>query len=169
MKLARIFRHLVAPHWLARRAFSPASLRAIQAAVAAAEKYHAGELRFVVEAGLPFVDLWRGVSPRERAMELFSRLRVWDTAQNSGVLIYVQLIDRRVEIVADRGIALHVAQEQWESVCRGMEGSFRSGAYGPGALAAIARIGELLAEHFPAHPGGLAPPHNELPDRPLIL
>ncbi len=169
MKLARIFRHLAAPHWLARRAFSRDSLKAVEAAVAASEKHHAGELRFVVEAGLPFVDLWRGVTPRERATELFSRLRVWDTAQNSGVLVYVQLIDRRVEIVADRGIAAHVAQEQWQAVCRGMEASFRSGAYGPGAVAAIARIGELLAAHFPPQPGEPAQPQNELPDRPLIL
>ena len=165
MKLARILRHLIAPHWLARRAFPQASLTAIGAAVANSEQHHGGELRFVVEAGLPFTDLWRGVSPRSRAAEIFSRLRVWDTEHNSGVLIYLQLVDRRVEIVADRGIAAKVAQEEWDAICRAMEAAFKSGAYRRGALDAIDSVGRLLAIHDPAPPDKA----NELCDRPVIL
>lgn len=169
MKLARILRHLIAPHWLVRRAFSAATLAAIEAAVAAAERRHAGELRFVVEADLPLSALWHEVSARERAIEVFSRLRVWDTEHNSGVLIYVQLIDRRVEIVADRGINAQVEQTQWNAICRSMEAMFRDGDYARGALQAVERIGQLLADKFPAPTEGHGIAANELPDRPLLL
>lgn len=165
MKLARILKHLIAPHWLARRAFPRTTLKAIRAAVSDSEQHHGGELRFVVETGLPFTDLWRGVSARGRAIEIFSRLRVWDTENNSGVLIYLQLIDRRVEIVADRGIAAKVSQDEWDAICRGMEAAFKSGAYRRGVLEAIDSVGRLLAIHDPARPGK----RNELPDRPVIL
>jgi len=165
MKGSRTLRHLIAPHWLARRAFPRATLRAIEDAVAASEGLHAGELRFVVEAGLPFGDLWRDVSPRERARELFSRLRVWDTERNGGVLVYVQLVDRRVEIVADRGIAAKVPQSEWDAICRGMEQAFGSGDYRRGALEAIARLSRLLVLHQPSRPDD----RNELSDRPLLL
>jgi len=165
MNLARSLKHLIAPHWLTRRTFPAASLAAIEAAVAAAEKRHAGELRFVVEGGLPLAELWRDLSPRERAQDLFARLRVWDTEHNNGVLIYLQLIDRQVEIIADRGIAARVPPAQWEAVCRGMEQAFRHGAYRDGAVAAVERIGAILAEHFPAG----AEERNELPDQPLLI
>jgi len=165
MNLARSLKHLIAPHWLTRRAFPAASQEAIGAAVAAAEKRHAGELRFVVEGGLPLAELWRDLSPRARAHDLFARLRVWDTEHDSGVLIYLQLVDRRVEIIADRGIAARVPQGQWDAVCRGMEQSFRRGAYRDGAVAAVQRVGAILAEHFPAG----ADQDNELPNRPLLL
>jgi len=165
MNLLRILRHLIAPQWLARRTFPQASRKAIGAAVTASEQHHGGELRFVVEAGLPFMDLWREASPRDRAIEIFSNLRVWDTEHNSGVLIYLQLQDRRVEIVADRGIAAKVAQAEWDAICRSMEAAFRSGAYQSGVLEAIGSVGRLLAIHDPASPGR----QNELPDSPVIL
>ena len=166
MQLTRILRHLIAPNWLARRAFPRASLQAIELAVAAAEQRHAGELRFVVETGLPLAELLRDVSTRQRAVTVFSRLGVWDTEHNNGVLIYVQLIDRRVEIVADRGISAKVAQAEWDAVCRGMEAAFRANDYGRGALAAIQRIADLLAGHFPAQAGDKP---NELSNRPELL
>ena len=171
MKLTRILKHLLAPHWLARRAFPARTMQAIEAAVANAERLHVGELRFVVEAGLPLSDLWRDIAARERAVDVFSLLRVWDTWHNSGVLIYVQLIDRRVEIVADRGISAKVDQSSWDAVCRGMEQAFSIGAYAQGSLEAVERVGKLLAMNFPT---GLEDPSasvnpNELPDRPLVL
>ncbi|MBI3525953.1 MAG: TPM domain-containing protein [Betaproteobacteria bacterium] len=170
MQPTRILKHLLAPHWLARRAFSPATLQVIEAAVTAAELRHAGELRFVVEAGLPLGDLWRDVTTRERAVEVFSRLRVWDTQHNSGVLIYVQLIDRRVEIVADRGINAKVGQAEWDAICRDMETAFRDKAYLRGAQTAVERIGDLLAVHFPMSSSDPnAATVNELPDRPVLL
>ena len=164
--IGRLFRHTLSPGWLARRAFRRDDLAAIENAVAAAEQSHRGELRFVVEGALPLAALWRGQSPRQRAAELFAQLGVWDTEENSGVLIYVQLVDRRVEIVADRGIAARVPQAEWEAICRDMEQAFRARAWRQGAVAAIAAAGRLLASHFPL-PATANP--NELPDRPLVL
>ncbi len=153
------------PQWLVRRAFPNASLQAIEAAIAVSENQHGSELRFVAEGGLSFAELWRDISPRHRALDVFSQLRVWDTEDNSGVLVYVQLVDRRVEIVADRGIAACVSQQEWDAICREMESAFARGAYSRGAIAAIDRIGRLLASHFPAP----AINANELPDRPVLL
>ena len=169
MKLRRLLKHLIAPAWLARQAFPSATLQAIESAVKAMEQRHAGELRFVVEAGLPLQYLWHGVTARERATEVFSQLRVWDTEHNNGVLIYLQLIDRRVEILADRGINARVAQAKWDAICREMEAMFGTRAYARGALQAVASIGELLAENFPASPDRSETIANELPDRPLLL
>ncbi|MFA7282120.1 MAG: TPM domain-containing protein [Sterolibacterium sp.] len=169
MKLLRFLKHMIAPAWMTRQAFSAETLQAIESAVKDLEQRHAGELRFVVEAGLPFHHLWQGVTARERAMEIFSQLRVWDTECNNGVLIYLQMIDRRVEILADRGINARVAQSEWDAICREMEGMFRTGAYAQGALQAVASIGRLLAQHFPASPDKGKSPLNELPDRPLLL
>ena len=110
MKLSRLFKHLLTPPWLAARRFGPALSAEIGAAVEVAESTQRGEIRFVVEGPMPFADLWQGRSARQRGAELFGRLGVWDTAENSGVLIYVQLVDRQVEILADRGIAARVPQ-----------------------------------------------------------
>ncbi len=165
MSAKRMFRHLLTPHWVVNRAFSRNVLAAIEAAIAASEKTHDGELRFAVEASLHPQPLWHGQSTRQRAEELFGALRVWDTEHNSGVLIYVQLVDRRIEIVADRGIAARVAQPEWDAICRRMEAAFRERRFEAGALAAIAEITALLARHFP--PQGDNP--NELSDKPVIL
>lgn len=173
MNLTRIFRHLLAPHWLTHRAFPAATMREIESAVAAAERKHVGELRFVAEAGLPIGDLWNDMSARQRATEVFSRLRVWDTEHNSGVLIYVQLVDRRVEIIADRGINDKVEQSSWDAICRGMEQAFGSGAYARGSLEAVDSVGKLLAANFPVLPEfdnpAVSANVNELPDRPVLL
>jgi len=165
MKLLRMLKHLLLPDWWLRRAFGRADLAAIGSAIATSENSHRGELRFVVEGPLPVAALWRGLSPRARAVDLFATLRVWDTEENSGILIYVQLVDRRVEILADRGIAARVAQAEWDAICRTMEADFRSGEWRRGAVQAVARAGALLAQHFPA--GDSNP--NELPDQPLML
>ena len=165
MKLKRIAKHLFTPDWAARRAFSRAALRRIGEAVRASEREHMGELRFAVETGLELHALLRGLSTRARAEEVFARLRVWDTAHNSGVLIYVQFVDRRIEIVADRGISARVSQSEWDAICRGMESAFRERRFEHGALEAIDRVTRLLAKHFP--PRGENP--DELPDKPVVL
>lgn len=165
MDIARLMKHLLTPPWLARRTFGRALVGEIGRAVAASENRHRGELRFVVEGPLPFSHAWHGVSARQRAAELFASLGVWDTEENSGILIYVQLVDRLVEILADRGIAARVPQAEWDSICRSMEAAFKVGDYRGGALAAVARAGDLLGAHFPA---GASNP-NELPDQPLVL
>jgi len=165
MDLKRIFRHLLLPHWNIRRAFPKRVLQAIEHAIGESERRHDAELRFAVEAGLPLADLWHGLSARERALEVFSQLRVWDTEHNSGVLIYVQLIDRKVEILADRGIAVLVPQADWDAVCRRLEQSYRQERFEQGTLAAIEELSERLARHFPAR----ADNPDELPNRPAIL
>jgi uncharacterized membrane protein len=160
-----MLRHLLLPGWWMRRVFASADLAAIGAAISACESLHRGELRFVVEGPLPLSELWHRASSRQRAIELFASQRIWDTEENSGVLIYVQLVDRRVEILADRGIAACVAQAEWDAICRAMEANFRRGEWRQGALQAVARAGELLASHFPARANN----PNELPDQPLVL
>ena len=159
----RLLRHLFVPDWLAMRSFSPAVLKKIEDAIRASETKHAGELRFAVEGSLPLPFL--KASPRARAEALFAQLRVWDTEHHSGVLIYVQLVDRRIEIVADRGVAAKVEQAQWQAICRGMESAFGKKRYLEGALAAIEAVTKLLARHFP--PDGRNP--NELSDKPVVL
>ncbi len=140
-------------------------LKRIEAAVAQSECQHRGELRFAIEADLDPRALLKGITPRQRAIEVFSQLRVWDTDENSGVLIYVQLIDRDIEIVADRGINARVAQAEWEAICTRMEAEFRAGRFEAGALAGIGEVTALLARHFPVRDAN----PNELPDRPVVL
>ena len=165
MDLARIFRHLVTPGWLVHRSFPRPVLARIERAIRESEQSHDGELRLAIEAGLPAVVLMRGITPRQRAREVFGQLAVWDTEHNSGVLIYLQLVDHSIEILADRGIAAKVDQATWDTICRRMEEAFRAGSFEAGTLRGITEITALLAAHFPA--GGSNP--NELPDRPVLL
>ncbi len=165
MQLDRILRHLLRPHWWALRIFPESARQAIGRAITASERLHQAELRFVVEAGLPIRRLLQGQSSRQRAIELFAQLGVWDTEHNSGVLIYVQLIDRRVEVVADRGIHAKVGEAFWNAVCRRMETAFAAGRFEDGALLALGDITTALAEHFPASGANL----DELANAPLIL
>jgi uncharacterized membrane protein len=161
----RIAQHLFTDHWSVRRAFPRKTLKAIEQVIAEGETRHDGELRFAVEAMLPIPELIRGTSPRERAIEVFSRLRVWDTAHNSGVLIYVLLADRHVEIVADRGIDAHIGKQGWQAICDRMQAAYRERQFEEGSVAGVRAISELLAAHFPASPGK----SNELPNRPVVL
>ena len=161
----RIWRHLTTEHWSARRAFPPSVLDRIRAAIAAGEKRHAGQVCFAVEAALPLPLVLKGERPRERAIEVFSRLRVWDTEHNSGVLVYVLLADRDVEVVADRGIHARVGDAAWQKICRTMEAAFGERRFADGAVAGIEAISALLAEHFPRAAAG----DNELSDQPVIL
>lgn len=165
MDAIRIFRHLFLPQWSIGLAFPKRVMQSIEQAIAASEKRHDAELRFAVEAGLALPALLRGQTSRQRAVEVFSQLRVWDTEHNSGVLIYVQLVDRKVEILADRGISALVPQVEWNAICGRLEQSYRKGAFEQGTLAAIEEITVRLARHFP--PRGANP--NELPNRPVML
>lgn len=165
MDLGRIFRHLFALDWLVYRAFPRTALKRLETAIRESEALHDGELRIAVEAGLDILPLLRGVTPRSRAREAFSMLRVWDTEENSGVLIYLQLVDRRIEIVADRGISAKVEQATWDAICRRMEEAFRGGRFEPGVLDGVREITAMLVRHFPAR--GANP--DELPDQPAVL
>ncbi|MCS6947212.1 MAG: TPM domain-containing protein [Steroidobacteraceae bacterium] len=165
MRLRQTLRHLLAVEWLLRRRFNDAVLRAIEERIGAIEARHAGEIRFVVEAALDWRALWAGISPRERALQVFGLLGVWDTADNNGILIYVLLAEHAVEIVADRGIAAKVIPAEWAAVSRTVEDHYRAGRFLEGSLAAIDGVGTLLQQHFP-HRGA---DRNELPDQPVLI
>ncbi len=163
--LKRLFNHLGMSPLTVRRTFPVAALDAIERAVAEGEKTHRGQVRFVVEAELHLNQLWHGVTARQRALEIFSSLRVWDTEENNGVLIYVLLADRKVEIVADRGIHRHAGDERWRAICREIELHYRKGDFSAGSVAGVQKISAELAFYYPSH-GEHA---NELPDRPLVI
>ncbi len=174
-KTLRLLRHALATHWRTRLRFPATTLDAIELAVARAERSHAGQIRFAIETALHPMQILRDVNPRARAIEVFSALHVWDTEHNNGVLIYVQLADRVVEIIADRGIGARVSNAEWEAVCRLMEEHFRAGRYQDGAVAGVVSVGLVLSRHYPAAgapgAGGSAgaDADNELPDRPALL
>jgi len=162
--LPRLLAHLRTTSADGRRAFPPDTLRAIEQAIADGETRHRAEVRLIVEPSLPAAAVWSGVSPRARARELFARYGVWDTEENCGVLVYVNLADRKVEIVADRGIGKTVAASDWQAVCRTMTSGFAQGRYHDSVLAAIAQLNALLEHHYPDN--GAA---NQLPNKPILL
>ncbi|MFL6547964.1 MAG: TPM domain-containing protein [Povalibacter sp.] len=163
MSLSRTWRHLLATRWSLRRAFNASVLTAIEDAIRTTESTHGGEVRVAVENELEFPALWRGVTSRDRALEAFSQLRVWDTELNNGVLIYVLWADRRVEIVADRAFKTLVSDQEWRDVCASMEAAFSAHRPGDALVSGIQAVGALIARHFPATD------RNELPDRPVLM
>ncbi len=165
MGMERIARHLMATRWRVNRAFPGDTLAAIDRAIKASEAAHRGEIRFAVEGALHIDPLLRGQTARERAIDVFSHLRVWDTERNNGVLIYLLLADRDVEIVADRGIHEKVGGQEWERICRNMEAAFRQADYEGGVIGGIREVTRHLAEHFPP----VGDDRNELPDKPVVL
>jgi uncharacterized membrane protein len=176
MQFGRLIRHVAASHWRTRLLFPKSTLDAIEQAVVRAERTHAGEIRFAIETSLAPLHTLNDLSPRARALDVFAHLKVWDTEHNNGVLIYVQLADRDVEIVADRGLGARVSQSEWEAVCRLMEEHFRARRFEAGAIAGVDAVGTLLARHYPpqskpAAPSEkpVAPSDNQLPDRPTLL
>jgi len=164
--LARLVRNIVAGGGRLRRWFPAPVLARIEQAVTAGESGHIGEVCFAVEARLPLALVLRGVTSRQRAEQAFGELRVWDTERNTGVLVYLLLSERKVEIVADRGIAAHVGQGEWEGICSALAAHCASDEPEPGVLEAIAAIHVLLERHFPSR--GQANP-NERPDAPVLL
>jgi uncharacterized membrane protein len=169
MQIGRLIRHAAATHWRTRMLFPRSSLDAIERAIGVAEKAHCGEIRFAIETALTPMHILNGVVSRARALDVFAQLRVWDTEYNNGVLIYVQLADRSVEIVADRGFKGRVSPAEWEAVCRLMEEHYRAGRFEIGSVAGVEAIGSLLTRHFPPDQRHSAQSHNQLPDRPTLL
>jgi uncharacterized membrane protein len=161
----RLLRHLFARS--ARRLFPEDRLQRIAAAIASDEARHRSEVCFAVESSLGWRAVWAGCQARERAGEVFSQLRVWDTAENNGILIYLQLADRRIEILADRGLDSLVSNEQWRGVCLRMEERMAAGDPEAAVLEGVAAAGDLLARHYPRIDS--REDRNELPDQPRIL
>jgi hypothetical protein len=165
MGIRRIGKHLITSRRRVQKAFPPSALDAIERAIGASEATHAGQIRFVVEGALDSAPLFRGQPARERALDVFSQLRIWDTEHNNGVLIYLLLADRNVEIIADRGIDALVGAAAWEAICRDMENEFGAGRFEQGVLRGIELITAHLAKHFPKDGRG----RNELPDAPVVV
>ena len=173
-RLARLVRH----RWsdgAVRKAIPADLLERLTRRVAASERRHTGQIRLCIEGGLPWSYLRRGASPRERAVTLFGKLRVWDTEHNNGVLIYLLLADHAIEIVADRALARTITPQAWQALIGQMRAAFREERYEDGLTQALAEVSALLVQHFPAdhsapHEGAAgASPTNELPDAPLLL
>jgi len=165
MKINRICKHLLTSRGDVRRAFPPKTMAAIERVIKQSESAHVGEVCFVVEAALDVADLYRGLSARERAIEVFAQQRIWDTEDNCGLLIYLLMADRAVEIVADRGIHAKVPTAEWTRICRKMETCFKAGDYERGVTSGIQEVTQHLMRHFPAGTHTL----NELADQPVIL
>ena len=165
MKFKRILKHLSTGRATVRRSFTHQTMAAIESAIRETEMLHDGQIRFAVEAALEWSPLLAGQTARQRAIEVFSTLRIWDTEHNNGVLIYLLLADRDVEIVADRGIHVRLGSEVWEAICQEMERAFRAGNFESGVIAGIHNVGNHLTRHFPAHSGK----RNEIADVPVIL
>ncbi|MGK2899555.1 MAG: TPM domain-containing protein [Burkholderiaceae bacterium] len=165
MNIKRIVKHLLVTDGQVSRAFGRRTLNKIEAAIKASESAHVGEIRFAVEGGLDGAPLFKGQSARERAIDLFSQLRVWDTQQNTGVLIYLLLADRAVEIVADRGIHAKVDSQEWSKVCRQMEAAFKESNFEGGVVSGVLAVTRHLQQHFPSDNHD----RNELPDKPVVL
>jgi uncharacterized membrane protein len=166
MDMQRIVTNLFGAWFQIARQFGPDTLDAIAGTVSAGEATHRGELRVAIESRLPFSAVASGVTARDRAAMLFAHLRVWDTDDNCGVLLYVLLAEHRIEIIADRGIAKAVTAAEWEAITAHMRDAFAEGRFREGVQIGVADAGALLARHFP--PDG-RPRENQLPDRPLVL
>lgn len=163
---ARLLRHRWAEAQLPR-AVSPSLVESLTRQVAASEQRHSGQVRICIEAGLPSAYVWRNATAHDRAVALFGKLCVWDTEHNNGVLIYLLLADRAIEIVADRGLARYVPHSTWEAVIAEMRAALRAGQYGQALTQAIGTASDLLVAHFPVQPHDLDRP-NELPDAPAL-
>lgn len=163
--MRRWLRNLFATPLALHRRFPRRTLDAIDAAIGESERSHRAEIRCAIESALSIGHLLRGTSCRQRAGEVFSNLQVWDTVANNGVLVYVLIAERDIEIVADRGFDGRVSAAEWQAICERLEGKLHAGHYEDGMLTAIAEIGELCMQHFP--PDGAD--RDELPNRPVIL
>jgi uncharacterized membrane protein len=165
MGIGRIGKHLLQHRWRERKFFPPKVLAAIERAIKAGEATHSGQIRFVVEGALDGRPLFRDQPARERALDIFAQLRIWDTARNNGVLIYLLLADRDVEIVADRGIDAKVGAKGWEKICTDMEADFKAGNFERGVIKGIEAVSRQMAAYFPKSGVG----RNELPDAPVVI
>lgn len=161
----RLWRHLISTRHTARKLFPPTALHAIQSAIAAGEVTHRAEVRVVIEARLPLAFVLQGGTARGRAVELFGHYRIWDTEENCGLLLYINLADHKVEIIADRGVDRAVGKKDWQAVCRTVTEGFAGGAYHDSVPAALAQLNLLLTRHYPQ----IGPQHNQLSDKPVML
>lgn len=167
-RLIRLFKHRWADD--ASRRLPAAALQRLQGLVATSESQHSGEIRICVEAGLPNSYLLRADSTadllRQRALAQFGRLRVWDTAQNNGVLIYLCLAEHAIELVADRGIDQHVGAELWATMVKRLSTALAAGQFENGLSQSIQEVSAVLIQHYAVSVSERNP--NELPDTVVL-
>lgn len=164
-KLTRLVRHLTTTRMAARRIFPAHTLKAIQTAIAHGESLHRAEILLIVEPALTVSEVLSSESARQRAHELFAFHRIWDTEENCGILIYINLADHKVEIIADRTVGRLLPPSDWQAVCHTMTQGFARGDFHDSAVAALSQLNTLLQTHFPANGSTL----NELPNQPLMI
>ncbi len=164
--LVRIIKHRLWDETDTRRALDAATVERLTARVMSSERRHSGEIRVCVESSLPLSYLWQDLGARDRAVTMFGKLRVWDTAANNGVLIYLLLAEHAIEIVADRGLNRVITDDEWKRIVATMRSAFHEGRYEDGLNQAIDAVDALLALHFPLAGDAVNP--NELPDRPWL-
>ena len=173
-RLQAFLRHSLLDASDTQRALGAEALDRLGRLVADSEYRHSGEIRIFVEASLPNSYLWRhlwGQVPmstltRQRALMMFSKLGVWDTADNNGVLIYLLLAERKIELVADRGVNAVVGPAEWAAMVGRMGVAFAAGRFEPGLAQAVGEVSVPLQRHFAVRPD--ADNHNELPNRPVL-
>jgi uncharacterized membrane protein len=169
VNLGRWMRHL----WLdlgdVRRVVPDDMAERLAGRIAASEGRHTGEVRLCVEASLPAGEVWQAgstqaLSPlvREHALGWFGRLGIWDTEHNNGVLIYLLLAERAIEIVADRALTQRVRPDEWQAMVARLSERLHAGEMEDGLTQALAEVSAVLVAHFPAPPGWRRA--NELPD-----
>ena len=163
----RILKHRWTDETDAARALGPAALQRLEQRVAASERRHSGEIRLCVEAGLPLSYLWRDLAARDRAVTMFGKLRVWDTEANNGVLIYLLLAERRIEILADRGLHSRTAPDFWTTLTNRLSDTLQQGDFETGLSLAVEEIGLLLHQHYPSDRHVHNP--DELPNAVVLL
>lgn len=167
MDWSRIARHVMASQRGTHKLFSTDTMQRLQESIASGEATHRGEVRLIVESALPLRKVRRGMSTRQRALDLFGTFRVWDTEENNGVLLYINVADRKLEIIADRAASRRIGDPHWQTVCGVAQASFRKGEFERGLTQALASIHDALSVAFPAD--GHTPRKNELPDAPVVL
>lgn len=164
-RLRRLWRH----RWGAIREsdaiFDQAAFDRIEAVIGEGERRHRGEVRFAIEPTLDPSQIWAGLAPRERAVQVFSEQGIWDTEENAGILLYLLWADHAVEIVADRGADRRVPPGRWQEICTALASACRDGRALEGVLAALAAINDTLAPVLPVGEGD----RDELPNAPIVL
>jgi uncharacterized membrane protein len=164
--LKRAWRHLTTTKAEGKRLFPPETLTTIQSVIAAGEAMHRAEVRVIVEPALTLNEVLSGMTSRQRASELFTLYRIWDTDENCGVLIYINLADHQVEIIADRGLGNRISPEDWQYVCATMTNGFAQGEYHDSVIAGLRQLNELLKRRFP---DTSATQFDQLSNLPILL
>jgi uncharacterized membrane protein len=165
-RIARLLKHRTFDESDVRRVLPDAALQRLEQRVHSSEKKHSGEIRLCIEASLPLSYLWKELTARDRALAMFGKLRVWDTENNNGVLIYLLFAEHAIEIVADRGLTAKVDAAEWKRIVERMREPLRAGRFEEGLNIAIDEVEALLERHFAVESGAVN--LDELSNRPWV-